>query len=66
MCVCVCVFLWRQGGEETRGGRQKFGGGSERYYSEVGGGRENNIFGLKGSHAAPASPSGRGKAYDQN
>jgi hypothetical protein len=26
----------------------------------------NNIFGFEGSQAVPASPSGRGKAYDQS
>jgi hypothetical protein len=28
--------------------------------------RDNCIFGLEGSQAVPVSPSGRGKAYDQN
>jgi hypothetical protein len=28
--------------------------------------RENNIFGLEGFQVVPASPSGRGEAYDQN
>jgi hypothetical protein len=27
---------------------------------------ENYIFGLEGSQAVPISPSGRGKAYDEN
>jgi hypothetical protein len=47
--------------------RESMGGGdgSERHY--IGSwGEENNIFGLEGSQAMPASPSGRGKAYDQN
>jgi hypothetical protein len=29
------------------------------------GGQENHIFGLDGSQAVPASPSGRGKEYGQ-
>jgi hypothetical protein len=40
-------------------------GGIKRHYIGGGGG-ENKIFCLEGSQAVPASPSGKGKAYDQN
>jgi hypothetical protein len=40
-------------------------GGSESHCIGVGC-RENNIFGLEGSQAVPASPSGRNKTYGQN
>jgi hypothetical protein len=45
--------------------KETFSGCSERHYIE-GGVQENNIFGLEGSQAVPASPSDRDKAYDQN
>jgi hypothetical protein len=45
--------------------RETVRGGIERHYTGGWGG-ENNIFGLEGSQAVPASPSGRSKAYDQN
>jgi hypothetical protein len=40
------------------------GGGSETHYN-AGRDREN-IFGLEGSRAVPASPAVKGKAYDNN
>jgi hypothetical protein len=66
MRIIVLYFIEREKEREReRERKEKVAGGSERHYIGVGV-QENNIFGLEGSQAVPASPSARGKAYDQN